>query len=66
MTQLKLTVNETETRVCRLPEEKFDFLGYTTRKAEVTYRVGLVEISRTVPCNHSLNESICLLLCDGT
>ena len=39
MTQLKLTVNETETRVCRLLEEKFDFLGYTTRKAEVTCRV---------------------------
>ena len=29
MTKLKLTVNETKTRVCRLPEEKFDFLGYT-------------------------------------
>ena len=29
MTRLKLTVNETKTRVCRLPEEKFDFLGYT-------------------------------------
>jgi exonuclease III len=24
-----LTVNETKTRVCKLPEEKFDFLGYT-------------------------------------
>ena len=29
MTQLKLTVNETKTRVCKLPREKFDFLGYT-------------------------------------
>jgi RNA-directed DNA polymerase len=29
MSKLKLTVNETKTRVCRLPEEKFDFLGYT-------------------------------------
>jgi RNA-directed DNA polymerase len=29
MTELKLTVNETKTRVCILPEEKFDFLGYT-------------------------------------
>jgi group II intron reverse transcriptase/maturase len=27
--KLKLTVNETKTRVCALPEEKFDFLGYT-------------------------------------
>jgi group II intron reverse transcriptase/maturase len=29
MTKLKLTVNETKTRVSILPEEKFDFLGYT-------------------------------------
>ena len=29
MTRLKLTVNDKKTRVCRLPEEKFDFLGYT-------------------------------------
>ncbi len=29
MSKLKLTVNEAKTRVCCLPEEKFDFLGYT-------------------------------------
>src|SRR5579864_230022 len=29
MKKLKLTVNETKTRVSKLPEEKFDFLGYT-------------------------------------
>jgi group II intron reverse transcriptase/maturase len=29
MTKLKLTVNETKTRVSKLPEERFDFLGYT-------------------------------------
>jgi hypothetical protein len=29
MSKLKLTVNEKKTRVCKLPEEKFDFLGYT-------------------------------------
>jgi group II intron reverse transcriptase/maturase len=29
MGKLKLTVNETKTRVCKLPEEKFHFLGYT-------------------------------------
>jgi hypothetical protein len=29
MTKLKLTGNETKTRVSKLPEEKFDFLGYT-------------------------------------
>jgi len=29
MTTLKLTVNETKTRLCRVPDESFDFLGYT-------------------------------------
>jgi group II intron reverse transcriptase/maturase len=29
MAKLKLTVNETKTRLRRLPEETFDFLGYT-------------------------------------
>src|SRR5437764_2646797 len=29
MERLKLTVNETKTRLCRLPEDTFDFLGYT-------------------------------------
>jgi len=29
MSRLKLTVNETKTRVCQLPQETFDFLGYT-------------------------------------
>src|SRR5512135_2239991 len=29
MAKLKLTVNETKTRVCRVPEETFDFLCYT-------------------------------------
>jgi Reverse transcriptase (RNA-dependent DNA polymerase) len=29
MSKLKLTVNESKTRVCYLPEEKFDFLGHT-------------------------------------
>ncbi len=29
MAQLKLTVNESKTRLCHLPAERFDFLGYT-------------------------------------
>lgn len=29
MTKLKLTVNETKTRLCCMPEETFNFLGYT-------------------------------------
>lgn len=29
MERLKLTVNESKTRLCRLPEDTFDFLGYT-------------------------------------
>jgi RNA-directed DNA polymerase len=29
MSKLKLTVNETRTRTCRVPEETFDFLGHT-------------------------------------
>ena len=29
ITRLGLTVNERKTRLARLPEESFDFLGYT-------------------------------------
>ncbi len=29
MTKLKLTVNETKTRIAKLPEERFDFPGYS-------------------------------------
>jgi hypothetical protein len=52
MTKLKLTVNETKTRVCKLPEEKFDFLGYTfgrcySPKAGRTY-IGTVPSKKRV------------------
>ena len=29
MSKLKLTVNEEKTQICKVPEEEFDFLGYT-------------------------------------
>jgi hypothetical protein len=29
MARLRLTVNEAKTRLCRGPDEPFDFLGYT-------------------------------------
>ena len=29
MDRLKLTVNEDKTHLCRIPQERFDFLGYT-------------------------------------
>jgi group II intron reverse transcriptase/maturase len=29
MSKLKLTVNEEKTRICKVPEEEFDFLGWT-------------------------------------
>ena len=29
MSKLRLTVNETKTRLCRVPEESVNFLGYT-------------------------------------
>jgi len=32
MDRLRLTVNEAKTRICRLPDEPFDFLGYTIER----------------------------------
>jgi RNA-directed DNA polymerase len=29
MSKLKLTVNEEKTRICRVPEGEFNFLGYS-------------------------------------
>ena len=33
MSKLKLTVNEEKTRICRVPDEEFDFLGYSVLQA---------------------------------
>jgi RNA-directed DNA polymerase len=54
MQKLKLTVNEQKTHACRLPEDKFDFLGYTfgrlysprTGKAYLGLRPSQKKISR--------------------
>jgi group II intron reverse transcriptase/maturase len=46
MSKLKLTVNDTKTRVCKLPEEKFDFLGYTFGRC-YSYKTGRAYLGTT-------------------
>ena len=56
MGNLKLTVNEAKTRICRVPEGEFDFLGYTfgrmysarTGQARIGYRPSKKSIQRAV------------------
>ena len=56
MGKLKLTVNEEKTRICKVPEGEFDFLGYTfgrmysarTGKAYLGYRPSRKSIKRMV------------------
>src|SRR5499427_5246804 len=56
MGALKLTVNEEKTRICRIPEGEFDFLGHTfgrmysakTGKAYLGYRPSKKSIKRMV------------------
>jgi group II intron reverse transcriptase/maturase len=62
MGKLKLTVNEEKTRVCKVPEGEFDFLGYTfgrmysarTGKAYPGYRPSRKSIKRMVENVHAL------------
>src|ERR1700685_2165704 len=62
MGKLKLTVNEEKTRSCKVPEEQFDFLGYTfgqmysarTGKAYLGYRPSKKSIKRMVENIHAL------------
>jgi hypothetical protein len=64
MSKLKLTVNEEKTRICRVPEEEFDFLGYTfgrmysamTGKARLGYRPSKKSIKRMVEKVHALTD----------
>ena len=63
MSKLKLTVNEKKTRVCNLPEEKFDFLGYTFGRC-YSMRRGRVYLG-TVPSKKRV-QRICRAISDET
>jgi RNA-directed DNA polymerase len=62
MGKLRLTVNEDKTRICKVPEGEFDFLGYTfgrmysaeTGKARLGYRPSKKSIKRMVDRVHAL------------
>ncbi|MBN6743011.1 group II intron reverse transcriptase/maturase, partial [Acidithiobacillus sp. MC6.1] len=64
MGKLKLTVNEEKTRICRVPEETFDFLGYTfgrmyspkTGKAYIGMRPSKKSIRHMVEKVHALTD----------
>ena len=65
MAKLKLTVNEDKTRTCRIPEETFDFLGYTfgrlyspkTGKARLGMRPSKKAIKRMVEKIHAMTAN---------
>jgi len=63
MSKLKLTVNETKTRVCKLPEEKFDFLEYTFGRCYST-KTGRPYLG-TVPSKKRV-QRICEAISDET
>ena len=62
MCRLKLAVNEEKTRICKVPEEEFDFLGYTfgrmysarTGQARLGQRPSKKSIKRMVEKIHAL------------
>jgi RNA-directed DNA polymerase len=64
MGKLKLTVNEEKTRICRVPDGEFDFLGYTfgrmysptTGKARLGYRPSKKSLQRMVERVHALTD----------
>jgi RNA-directed DNA polymerase len=65
MGKLRLTVNEEKTRICKVPEGEFDFLGYTfgrmysarTGKARLGQRPSKKSIKRMVEKVHALTTS---------
>jgi RNA-directed DNA polymerase len=64
MGKLKLTVNEEKTRICKVPEGEFDFLGYTfgrmysakTGQARLAQRPSKKSIKRAVETIHALTD----------
>ena len=64
MGKLKLTVNEEKTRICKVPEGEFDFLGYTfgrmyspkTGQAYLGQRPSKKSIKRMVEKIHALTD----------
>jgi group II intron reverse transcriptase/maturase len=70
MERLGLTVNEAKTRVCHVPDESFDFLGYTigrchstqTGKAYIGTRPAKKRITRVCGAIHEITSSRWLLL----
>ena len=62
MGKLKLTVNQEKTRICKVPEETFDFLGYTfgrlysarTGKVYLGYRPSKKSVKHAVENIHAL------------
>jgi RNA-directed DNA polymerase len=64
MGKLKLTVNEEKTRICKVPEGEFDFLGFTfgrmysptTGKARLALRPSKKSIKRMVEKVHALTD----------
>jgi RNA-directed DNA polymerase len=62
MGRLKLTVNEEKTRICKVPEGEFDFLGYSfgrmysarTGQARLGYRPSKKSIKRMVEKVHAM------------
>jgi len=64
MGKLKLTVNEEKTRICKVPDGEFDFLGYTfgrmysarTGQARLGHRPSKKSITRAVEKIHALTD----------
>lgn len=70
MGQLKLGVNEEKTRLCRVPQERFDFLGYTfgrcyspkTGRAHLGAKPSKKSVQRVVSSVHEMTSRRTTLL----